>query len=643
MNRSAASSPARRWTAAATFALLVVLFFGINLLADATLRGVRLDLTENRLYTLSQGTRRIVSGLDEPIRLTFFFSESLAGGRPALQAYGKRVRELLEEYALLSRGRIELEIVDPEPFSEAEDRARQAGLAGAPIGPNREEFYFGLLGVNSTDGREVIRFFDPGDERFLEYEVSRLVHNLSNPERKVVGVLSSLPLDGGFALPGQPSRTPWQIMREMRTLFDVRMLEPDTESIGDDVDVLLIVHPKGVEEPTLRAIDRFALSGRGVAVFVDPLCEADVPPGADQNPFAAMQADRASDLNTLLSAWGLRVERDQVAADMSNALRGRSPDGREVVPYVQYIGLAGDGIDREDAVTRLASLLQFAIAGSVTGVPGAATTVRPLVRTSDQSMLLDVQRVSFFPQPRELIAEFVPRGEPLTLAARVTGPARSAFDIAGDGPEGPAPDAGERAAGEVNAIVVADVDMLSDRMWVDEVRLGNMVLGYQKLSDNGDFLLNALDHLAGSSDLIAVRARGTYSRPFTLVEEIRRAAEQRYLAEAERLEQRRRETERRIADLQRARPDAGELILTPEQRAEIKRFEDELVQTNAQLRQVRYDMRKDVERLGVRLKAINIGAAPLLVALAALALGAWRSARRRADRGLDIERGGAKP
>ncbi len=631
--------PARRWTAAATLGLLVVLFFAINLLADSTLRGVRIDLTENRLYTLSEGTRRIVSGLDEPIRLTLFFSESLAGGRPALQAYGKRVRELVEEYTLLSRGRIELEVVDPEPFSEAEDRARQAGLAGAPIGPNREEFYFGLLGVNSIDGREVIRFFDPGDERFLEYEVSRLVYNLANPKRKVVAVLSSLPLDGGFALPGQPGRSAWQIMREMRTLFDVRMLDPAADEIGGDVDVLLIVHPKGLEEPTLRAIDRFALSGRGVAVFVDPLCEADVPPGADQNPFAAMQADRASDLNTLLEAWGVRVERDQVAADMSNALRGRSPDGREVVPYVQYIGLTGGGIDREDAVTRQASLLQFAIAGSISTMPDATTTVRPLVRTSDQSMLLNVQRVSFFPQPRELIAEFVARGEPIVLAARVSGSARSAFEEAGDAPQGPVPEeaADDRASGTVNAIVAADVDMLSDRMWVDEVRLGNMVLGYQKLSDNGDFLLNALDHLAGSSDLIAIRARGTYSRPFTLVEEIRRAAEQRHLAEAERLEQRRRETERRITELQRARPDAGELILTPEQRAEIKRFEDELVQTNAQLRQVRYDMRKDVERLGVQLKAINIGAAPVLVAVAALALGAWRAARRRADRGAIAE------
>lgn len=667
----------RKTTAIGGIILLTVLFFGINILGDVVLRGDRIDLTEDKLYTLSEGTRNILKKTDEPISLTLYFSESLAKGRPDLQSYGKRVRELIEEYSAVSGGVITVETVDPEPFSEAEDKARASGIASVPLNAS-EQFYFGLVGANSTDGREVIRFFDPSQERFLEYNLTRLVYNLANPEKKTVGVISSLPIDGSEPNPGIPTQPQpaWQIMREIRSTFDVRTIEPTAAQIDKDVDVLLLVHPKNLDEPMLRAIDQYVIGGGKAIVFVDPLCEMDIPPGAQQNPLSVMNADRSSSLAPLLAAWGVSFDPEKVAADRDHAMRGRAPDGRSVVPYIHYISLDKESVDQADAVTGDLTDLQFGISGFIAPEDGATTTFTPLITTSPEAMVLDRSKVAFFPQPDELLAAYKPGGKPLTIAARISGTARSAYAPSDRGenassrngaspspsPAGapnptdaPAPDAASPAQevpggalaqeeiadvtpastpaeGDINVIVVADVDMLTDRMWVQEMRLGNQVLGYQKLSDNGDFLLSALDNMAGSTDLISVRARGTYQRPFTLVEDIQRKADEKYLAQLKDLETKRREAQQKITELQRAKPESGDFVLSPEQRAEIDKFQQTLTSTNAELRDVRYNMRKDVERLGFWLKVINIGAAPLLVALAAIGLGAYRAARRRSDR-----------
>ncbi|MCC7388844.1 MAG: GldG family protein [Phycisphaerales bacterium] len=624
-----------RHTAILSLLLLAVLFFAVNIAGDRALRRARVDLTDHKLFTLSDGTRNILREVREPITLTLFYSADFAAGQPQLQTYAKRVTELLEEFGLLSGGKVRVETVNPEPFSEGEEQAQRAGVQGLST-PTGEKFYFGLLGVNSTDGREAVPFFDPRDERFLEYTLARLVYTLDHPEKKKVAVLSSLPVDGSEPMmPGQQPQRPWQILTELRATFEVKVLDPGAGAIPDDAEVLLIIHPKGLGEPTLRAIDSFVIGGGRALIFVDPVCEADIPPGAEQNPLAAMQADRSSNLNQLLEAWGVTVDPAQVAADSAIALQGEGRTG-QVVSYVQYMGPGPDELNTDDAVTGSLGRLQIGVAGAIQKTPEATTTVTPLIRTTADSMLLPAQSVSFFADPAQLLADFVPRGEPLTLAARITGNARSAFsDTAPAGEEaGPpdAPNAGATKTGDINIIVVADADMLSDPMWVREVRVGGMSLGFQQISDNGSFLINAVDNMTGSSDLISVRARGSAARPFTLVQEIRAAAEKKYLTEQQALEAKRREAEQRIAELQRARPDQGGMILTPEQQAEIDRFREELLTTSGQLRDVNYNLRKDVERLGLRLKIINIGPAPLAVFVAAIGLAGARAARRRAHR-----------
>lgn len=643
----------RQTTAVLGLLILVVLFFAVNILASAALRSQRLDLTDNKLYTLSAGSKNIARGLGEPIRLYLYFSESLAPGRPRLQQYGRRVREMLEEYERAAGGNIILQVRDPEPFSELEDEAVQTGLTRIPVGGG-DMFYFGLAGTNAVGDEEVITFLDPGDEQFLEYQITRLIYSLAHPQRKVIGVLSRLPIDGAppNQMMQQPGEAPWQIMREMRELFEVRVIPPDAEELPADLDVLLIIHPKGFSGATRYAIDQFVLAGGRAVIFVDPHCEADIPPMARQNPMAAMNAPKDSNLPYLFRAWGVALQPDVIAGDMSNAQRVLMQGGqqREAVSYVAWLSLAEDSIDQNDAVTGRLAQLNLATAGILRPDEDAPTTCTPLLRTSGESMPIETSMISFFPNPKSLLTDFLATGEQYILAARVSGPAKTAF------PDGPPPSPGEdpgmnddeeapdEPAGEVggdhlaqsiapiNVIIVTDVDMLADRFWIQEQRFGNLMLGYRKLSDNGDFLINALDNMTGSSDLISVRASGRYSRPFTLVEDIQREAERKYLAEEQALQEKLREAEARLNELQRARPDHGELILTPEQQAEIENFRRERIETRKQLRAVQHNLRKDIEQLGTTLKIINIGAVPAAITILAVVLGLVRMTRRKIDR-----------
>jgi ABC-type uncharacterized transport system involved in gliding motility auxiliary subunit len=599
--------------------LLVLLFFGVNIVTDAALRSVRVDLTENRLYTLSDGTRQILRELDEPITLTLFFSETLARGRPQIQSYGKRVQEVLEEYRLLSGGMIMVNVLDPEPFSEAEERAQREGVPGIPVAAG-ENLFLGLLATNSTDGREIIPVLDPTQERFLEYELSRVLFKLTNVERARVGVITALPLDGETVPSGLPQEytRPWQIMRELRELFDVEMLSLGSTSIDPELDLLLLVHPKNLSEPTLRAIDAYVMDGGAMIVVIDPMCERDIPAEAAQNPMAIMNAQRSSDLQPLLGAWGLTMTPDRVVADMENAVQGTARDGTRL-SYVQYLSIDEEGLNQDDPVTARVSKLQMGSVGRLEHLEGAGTEWTPLIESSEESMLIDASKLGFLVDQAALVANFLPSEQKYTMAGRLSGPARSAYDEA-------------KEAEAINVLVIADVDMFYDALWVSEVRLGNQLLGYQKRSDNADLLTAAIDNMAGSSALTLLRARGTTSRPFTLVEEIRRDAEREFLSEAQALEDERRQVEQRLSQLQRARPDQGDLILTPEQQAEIELFREQLAETNAQLRDVRFSLRKDVEQLGVTLKILNIGVAPAVVALGAIGLGAFRVMRRRSDR-----------
>lgn len=606
---------------------VLLLLLSINVLMASTLRGARLDLTENQLYTLSDGTAKVLEKVEEPVTLRLFYSEDQAEGFAHISAYERRVEELLLEYVQHGGGKLTLEVLDPEPFSETEDRAVQYGLQGVPIG-NGDLLYFGLVGTNTIGDTEVIPFLDPSKEEFLEYDLTKLVHQLSNPGKLTIGLLSSLPIDGGPSNPmlGQMSE-PWFIVDQLRQLHEVRTIMPGAATIPEDVGVLVCVHPKDLPDETLYAIDQFALSGGKVIAFVDPYCEMDQPPADPQNPLSAMMAPRASTLGPLFDAWGLELIEEQLAADRGNALQVNWNDrGRpQPVDYVLYMQLGVDEMNQDELASRELTNVRLGTPGVLKPIPEASTTFTWLIQTSDDAMQVEVSSIQFSPDPPKLLAGFQPGPAPLTLAARLSGPAESAFPEGRPGDQGGSQDeaGGDPLADhlasteDLNVVVVSDADMLADQWWIRVQSFAGLRLG-NKLADNGDFLVNVIDQMQGSTDMISLRSRGGSSYPFTVVEDLQLEAEKAFRAEERALVQRQDETSRRLQELQSQKEGDSLMMLSPEQEAEIDRLVQDQLDTRQRLREVRRNLDRDVEALGARLKWINVAAVPALVLLFAL-------------------------
>ncbi|MBL8805330.1 MAG: Gldg family protein [Rhodospirillales bacterium] len=629
-------------------ALAAVLFVAINVLAGAGLSGTRIDLTADRLFTLSQGTRAILAKIEEPVTLRFYYSARLGREIPSYGVYAQRVREMLEEYRDAARGKLRLEVIDPQPFSDEEDRAVAFGLQAVPLNQQGESVYFGLAGTNGADREETVAFFQPERERFLEYDLTKIVYNLTVTKKPQVGLLSTLPMEGEFRGMQGPT-PPWAVYTQLGQFFDIRPVAKDATAIPADIGVLMVVHPKGLSDNTLYAIDQFVLRGGRALVFVDPNAEGELARGGQQ----AMGMPVNSNMTKLFDAWGLSMADDKIAGDRIAARRVNAGTAGRVraVDYVAWLTLREQNFERGDVLLAEASTLQMASAGILSPKEGATTNFQPLVRTSPQSMEIAAEAVRLQPDPEKLLNDFKPSGQPLVLAARVSGQVKSAFDKApepakpAEGAQKPAeppaapPEYLAQSKGPINVIVVADTDMLEDRFWVSVQEFFGQRVATPS-AYNGDFVVNAVDNLMGSSDLIGLRGRGLSQRPFTLLENIQREAELRYRAKERELSDKLKDAEKRLSELQgRNAPGTGpaaasdaRTILSPEQQAEIEKFRGEVVVVRRDLRNVQQDLRRDIEGVQGFARMANIGAVPALVALAALVLG-WLRVRGRRPQG----------
>ncbi|MDX2017220.1 MAG: Gldg family protein [Planctomycetota bacterium] len=657
-------SSGKGWMVAGASLTLGVLFVGVNMLAGVGLSSLgsagRIDLTQDRLYTLSPGTAQILKDIPEPIRLTLYYSARAATGSPSVQSHAQRVRDLLDEFVRRSGGKLRLEVVDPQPFTDEEDRANAAGLAAVPAPGGEDPIFLGLVGVNSVDGQQVLPFLDPNNERFLEYDLARMIASLSLTQRPVLGLISTLPVNGGFELvQGQPRPTgDWIVMREIKATHDVRQLDPTAQEIPADVNVLMLVHPKGLSDRTLWAIDQFVLRGGKLLAFVDPLAEMDLQGATNQ--VELFTKDRASNLSKLLSAWGVEVTRGQVVGDAELGQRVVVP-GRggqqEAVQFVAWMGFGAEQVDRADPITANLSRLILASPGQIIAMPidkdaaRPVATITPLVRTTDRSMLIAEDQLKFQPDPRRLLAQFTPSGSKFTVAARLGGKVQTAFPEGRpelpEGqrpaePEAPVESLKESGPSGISVVLVADVDLLADRFWVQEQRLGNVSLGLSKSADNGDFVINAVDNLSGAgTGLIGLRARGQFNRPFDRVEAIRRDAQAKSAQKEQEVNDRIRSAQLRINELQRLRgesgtDDAGRVILSPEQQEELKKVRQDLAKARTELRNIQRDSVREIDRLGVTVKLVNTALLPAVVALGAVSLGLYRMGRRRGVRLAEI-------
>jgi ABC-type uncharacterized transport system involved in gliding motility auxiliary subunit len=600
--------------------LAVVFLVGVALVT--LLPAARIDLTQNRLYTLSEGTRKIVATIPEPVNVYLYFSDKATADLPQLRTYAGRVREMLEEFANRSDGKLKLRVIDPLPFSEEEDRATAFGLRPINLGNNADPIYFGIAATNSVGDDEIIPFLDPAKESFLEYDLARLVYSLANPKKPVVGLLSMLPMTAGFDPMTQQIRQAWVVADQLRQLFDLRTLEPGLDKLADDIQVLMLVHPKNLPEPTLYAIDQFILRGGRAVIFVDPWAEMDQGDPAD--PMAGMGggAGRASNLEKLFTAWGISVDSGNVVGDDRYALTVGGPDGGPV-RHLGIIGVPTDGMSQDDVITSGLNVVNMAFAGHVTRSKSAAAELTPVIQSSDKAALIPTGRLALASDPDLLREGFEPGGERYTLAARITGKVPSAFPA--DGRQGHL----AAAAEPINVLLVADTDLLADRLWAQTQEfLGQRLT--TAFANNADLAVNALDNLLGSGDLISIRSRATFQRPFTRVQDLRREAELRFRSAEERLQAELQETDARLNELQASRPDQGTEILSSQQQAEIERFQARRLELRRELRQVQRDLDRDIEGLGTRLKVLNVALVPLVISVFSVALVLVRRRARRA-------------
>jgi ABC-type uncharacterized transport system involved in gliding motility auxiliary subunit len=622
--------------------LVAVVFVAVNIIGNASLGSARLDLTSDKLFTLSEGTRSVLAKIQEPVTLRLYFSDRLGKEIPQYGVYATRVREMLREYANASGGKVRVEFIDPQPFSDEEDRAVAFGLQGVPVNQGGELVYFGLAGTNTADKEETIAFIQPERERFLEYDLTKLVYNLAITKKPAVGLLSSLPLQGEFRGPRQPPE-PWAIYLQMTQFFDVKPIERDTAEIPADIGVLVLVHPKELSDKTQYAIDQFVLRGGRVLVFVDPHAEGELTrPG-----MAAQTGLTGSNLPKLFAAWGIEMLDGKFAGDRGSARRVNAGTETRVraVDYLAWLALREANFNRSDILTSETSLIQMASAGILKPRDGATTTVTPLIETTTQAAPLDVDLIKMAPDPVSLLANFKPEDKRLILAARINGPVKTAFPE-GAPPE-PKPEGQDQAKPAeskpatphlaesrepANIIVIADTDLLEDRFWAQvQDFFGQRVA--VPIANNGDFVTNAIDNLLGSNALIGLRSRGQSARPFVLVQDIQRDAETRFRAKEKELTEKLRDTEKKLSELQSQGQDqaGGRAMLSKAQQEAIDQFRGDLLTTRKELRDVQQNLRSDIQSLEAWTKFLNIGLIPILVAVVALLVALARSRKRRAS------------
>ena len=625
----------RNALAIGTIVLAIVSFLALNTLAQLTLTSTRVDLTADSLYTLSDGTRGVLSTIDEPIDIRFYYSRRFDEIGPHIARYAQRVDELLREYARLSNGKIRIKRYDPEPFSPEEDLAVSDGLRGLPFDQSGDKVYFGLAGSNSTDDIDAIPYLAAERGNFLEYDLTKLISNLSHPDKAVVALISDLPLQGTQF----DNYQAWLIVDQLKQFFDVKFLDKDATELPKDTEIVVVAGAHFLREPLLYEIDQFVMKGGRVLAMIDPFSEsmALAGPAAGQLPPPGVQFGA---VEPLMKAWGVTMNASKFVGDLNSAIRVGFPNpetGQQVaVDYLAWLNLQGDGrFTRDDAVTAQVQRIVMTSAGALMPAEGATTKFEPLIVTSPVAAEISAFQIAQNPNPIAMLNGFESAGHSFTLAARVSGPVKTAYP---DGPpEKMIEEAGDKADAlkaahiaesqkPLNMIVVGDADMLTDRNWAQVQDFGGQRMAVPTAS-NADFTVNAIDNLRGSEGLLGLRGRGLSIRPFEVIAAMQREADNQFRTKEQELQAKIEETDKKIRKLQQEEQTTG-VLLTAQQQTEVDDFRAQMLSLRRDLRDVQHSLRQDVESLQSRIRIINIWAIPVLVAFVAIILALVRRARR---------------
>jgi len=604
-------------------AAMLVLLVLINVIAAQAKQ--RVDLTAERAYTLSAGTRAILSKIDTPVQIRFYCTRAGNAMPASLKTYAQHVEDLLSEYRQRAKGKIEVRKLDPQPDSDAEDSARLDGLQPQLL-QNNEKVYLGLS-VNMLDQKETIPFLTPARERLLEYDISRAIARVINSERPVIGVMSALPVAGQMIpsrmMVQQQNERPWILYSELQRDFTVRNIDLTADKIPDDVKLLLVIHPKAISDTTQFAIDQFVLRGGKLVAFLDPDCVLDPQPTGGPMP-----ASSSSSLDKLLNSWGLQFNTSLVVADLNHI--GRTRQGRS--PTV--LTLSEDALNQNDVLTAQTNAAMV-LAGAFTGTPANGLKQTVLIKSSPNSQLIApiVARGS----GEEIIQKFQPSGTEYALAVRLTGKAKTAFPNGAPTPSAsPTPAKSQQPASlkessqETTIVLFGDTDMIQDQVAVTQM---NSLFGGRLFTpNNGNLALaeGAVEQLSGDSNLIAMRSRAVAMRPFTVIREMQAKAEGHYRDTIRQLESSLAETQRKLSELQQTKQNGQQFILSPEQQQEISNFRKKEASIKTQLKDERRKLRAEIDSLETQLKWINIAAMPAIVAFSGIFLAIGRRRARAA-------------
>ena len=605
--------------------VMLVIVIAINVITGV--KPVRVDMTQEKAYTLSEGTRTILKKLDTPVKIRFYCTQSDTATPETvyLKSYARKVEDLLQEYKQVAGRNLVIEKFDPQLDSDAEDSAKLDGLEPQPL-PGVDRFYLGLA-VALADERVALPFLEPNRERQLEYDITRAIARVFAPEKPTIGVMSTLPVFGEMGNPmmmqmGQQGTPPWTITEQLKQDFNVKRIEMTAEKIDDDVKVLLVIHPKDISDKAQYAIDQFILRGGKLIAFLDAQSAVS---SRQSNPMMGGPSGTSSSLEKLLKAWGLQFDTSKVVADLNfkMQLRGRNGQPTEAPAF---LALTTEGVNRDDIVTSQIGALWLPMCGAFTGEPAAGLKATTLLNSTKQSQLVDGFMASMGGE--SILNGFKPSGVNYRLAVRLTGKFKTAFpdgEPADKDNTNSVPKAGgalKESKVETSVVLFGDSDMLADDFSLRKVEspFGTMV---SPMNANLDLAQNLVEQMAGDNNLIGVRSRATLSRPFTLVKKMEAEAEARGQAKIAELQQSLQDTQQRLNELQQQRKDKDQrFILSAEQKAELENFRKKQAGVSKELKQAQKDLRREVVSLETRLKWLNILAMPFAVTLAGVGIAA---------------------
>ena len=607
---------------------LVFLFLFFNIIMFKILVNKKIDLTTDKLYTVSENTKSIIKNLSEPISIKLFFSNSLSKELSQIRDYEKRVRELLMSYKKISNKNITIEIIDPRPFTDQEDLANVYGIQGLQLNEEGERFYFGAVFSNSVDDTTVIPFFELDREQFLEYDLTKTIYNLANTTKPNIGLISGLPLVGRVnnSQGNAQYERPFFIYQTLSEFFNVIDLSLEVSEIPENIDQLLIVHPKNLSDVTLYAIDQFVMTGKGVTIFTDPFSEFD-------NNLSKPESEKDfsnSNLSRLFTSWGFDMKPGMVIGDIVNGRKvslGPSND-QKIVTYVLWLAIQQNLLSNTDIITSNLDYIFLKSAGSIENLnTNSSLVIEPLIRTSKESMLIERYKMQFRADPEQLLKDFESQDKSYIIGARIKGELDSAFTM--EDIKKIELDTKQHINNikDANIILFADTDLLSDNTWISEQDMFGRN-SITPIADNGRMVVNSIESMSGGRNLIGLRGRGSSNRPFLVIEDLQKKAELSFREKQISLQNELQGTEDKLKEIQSNQLGSSE-SKTSEQNKAIEEFQRKILSIRKQLRDVQRQLNADIERLENNIKVLNIWTMPLIVIILYFFIKVFTEKRRK--------------